>query len=143
MKKKIIINKLDSQYSDSDGSSLDFEDENNNTKSGEKGQSAYLTRDQPFVALEMDFSKVLLIYKSVLYFQQTRGEISITENEIMARIHALQKDNWEGKPFYWTIILLSSGHFAGCVFDCSTGNMVVKKTFHRYFFYIFIFIIII
>jgi len=124
----------DSQYSDSDGSSLDFEDESSNTKakSGEKGQSAYLTRDQPFVALEMDFNKVLLIYKSVLYFQQTRGEISITENEIMTRIHALQKNNWEGKPFYWTIILLSSGHFAGCVFDCSTGNMVVKKTFHRY-----------
>jgi len=124
----------DSQYSDSDGSSLDFEDESSNTKakSGEKGQSAYLTRDQPFIALEMDFNKVLLIYKSVLYFQQTRGEISITENEIMTRIHALQKNNWEGKPFYWTIILLSSGHFAGCVFDCSTGNMVVKKTFHRY-----------
>ncbi|OUM61359.1 hypothetical protein PIROE2DRAFT_62561 [Piromyces sp. E2] len=124
----------DSQYSDSDGSSLDFEDNGSNTiaKSGDKSQAAYLTKDQPFVALEMDFSKVLLVYKSVLYFQQTRGEISISEKEIMERLHALQKSNWEGKPFYWTIILLSSGHFAGGVVDCSTGRMVVKKTFHRY-----------
>jgi hypothetical protein len=123
----------DSQYSDSDGSSLDFEEENiNKNKINEKGQAAYLTKDQPFVALEMNFNKVLLIYKSVLYFQQTRGEISISEKEIMNRIHALQKNNWEGKPFYWSIILLSSGHFAGCVMDCATGRMVVKKTFHRY-----------
>ena len=129
----IILITKDSQYSDSDGSSLDFEDSGNDTmtKSGDKSQAAYLTKDQPFVALEMDFSKVLLVYKSVLYYQQTRGEISISEKEIMARIHALQKNNWEGKPFYWTIILLSSGHFAGGVVDCSTGRMVVKKTFHR------------
>jgi len=120
----------DSQDSDSDGSSLDPDEEN--VTGNTKGKSAYLTKDQPFVALEMDFSKVLLIYKSVLYFQQTRGEISISEKEIMARIHALQKSNWEGKPFYWTIILLSSGHFAGGVIDCATGRMVAKKTFHRY-----------
>ncbi|ORX84070.1 hypothetical protein BCR32DRAFT_291565 [Anaeromyces robustus] len=122
----------DSQYSDSEGSSLELNEDDKTKTKADKGQSAYLTKDQPFVALEMDFSKVLLIYKSVLYFQQTRGEISISEKEIKARIHALQKNNWGGKPFYWTIILLSSGHFAGGVVDCSTGKMVVKKTFHRY-----------
>ena len=31
-----------------------------------------------------------------------------------------------------TIILVSSGHFAGAVFDCKTGQPVVHKSFHRY-----------
>ncbi|KAJ3125744.1 hypothetical protein HK098_008266 [Nowakowskiella sp. JEL0407] len=33
---------------------------------------------------------------------------------------------------YWTLILVSSGNFAGAVFDCATKKAVVHKTFHRY-----------
>jgi hypothetical protein len=35
-------------------------------------------------------------------------------------------------PRYWTVIMYTTGHFAGVVLDTKTNTVVVHKTLHKY-----------
>lgn len=48
---------------------------------------------------------------------------------VQARLSLFQR---ERSRITWTMIMVGSGHFAGAVFQCSTGKALFHKTFHRY-----------
>jgi hypothetical protein len=89
----------------------------------------------PFVMLELapdswsndvtcDFDHQSLfckIYKQVLF----HSKMNPSSLNLLSCIHQLTLD------FTWTMIMVSSGHFAACVIT-NTGKMLAHKTFHRY-----------
>ncbi|KAI9024487.1 hypothetical protein CLU79DRAFT_747427 [Phycomyces nitens] len=62
----------------------------------------------------------------------------------VAAIQALQSKKYEGRPRFWTILMLGGGHFAGCVVDVNQSKgisepsvdkqvkLITHKSFHRY-----------
>ncbi len=57
------------------------------------------------------------------------GQKDVDLDSVLDRLTALQVT---GKPILWTLIMMSSGHFAGAVYNVSTEQTVLHKTFHRY-----------
>ncbi|CAG8445913.1 5435_t:CDS:2 [Dentiscutata heterogama] len=75
------------------------------------------------------------VYKHVL---KNRGN---DPNTVMEDIKRLQIKSNTNKPRYWTMLMISGGHFAGLVLDITQNTNVtnvddvkvhVNKTFHRY-----------
>ncbi|CAK8672340.1 unnamed protein product [Clavelina lepadiformis] len=68
-------------------------------------------------------SDIVSVYKKVLYSRQNSdvdAEISDMALHTLSTAHSQ----------FWTVILLSAGHFAAAVFD--GANVAAHKTFHRY-----------
>lgn len=99
-------------------------------------------------------NKVMLLpvakkFSSVEWFAAT----SITQNFVFGvyrtllsstSLNALQAKHYEGRPRYWTVIMLGGGHFAGGVVDVNRSirgvhsftepevKLIAHRTIHRY-----------
>ncbi|OLY82473.1 Protein vms-1 [Smittium mucronatum] len=76
------------------------------------------------------------IFKAVLFDKKSK---SLQQPSILSELKSLQLSNLEkngkntsAEKIYWSILLLSGGHFAAGVFDNQTGKLVAHKTIHRY-----------
>jgi len=73
-------------------------------------------------------SRVLSIYKQILYSIKQESEKLKDANFLLDRLKNLQSPT----VHLWGFFMLGSGHFAGAIYDCMSGQAIVHKTFHRY-----------
>ena len=89
-----------------------------------------VARGSPFIRFVLNASEQLVVYKQSLV------------NKSLADSHVADAQFWLNaikqcqsaptEPCLWTLVMIGSGHFAGCVIDCITGKPIAHKTFHRY-----------
>ena len=78
-----------------------------------------------FVYSERGVKRELLVYKQILH-SKTKEQV-----DYLQRLQALQFIKDQDGPF-WSLFLLSSGHFVGAVVNLQTGKPILHKSFHRY-----------
>jgi hypothetical protein len=72
------------------------------------------------------------VYKCILYPPAKIEKYEETKVPSALRLLKLLDNTRTSKP-YWTFLLMSGGHFAGCVFNNLNGSKVeVHKTLHKY-----------
>ncbi|OMJ28545.1 Protein vms-1 [Smittium culicis] len=74
------------------------------------------------------------VYKAVLFDKRSKSHSSSTS--LFEELTNLQFDSkgssQQQTDIYWSILLLSGGHFAAGVFNNKTGKLIAHKTIHRY-----------
>ncbi|OMJ10509.1 Protein VMS1 [Smittium culicis] len=74
------------------------------------------------------------VYKAVLFDKRSKSHSSSTS--LFDELTNLQIDSKDSSQqqtdIYWSILLLSGGHFAAGVFNNKTGKLIAHKTIHRY-----------
>ncbi|TPX47436.1 hypothetical protein SeMB42_g03324 [Synchytrium endobioticum] len=106
--------------SDSDDDAEAHGDGNDDSASNPTSTSS----GSPMIAFPLvpDSKHALFVYKALLVPPRTPA----TPAELVAKLHQLQTVK------YFTLFMTGAGHFAGAVFDVSTGKALVHKTIHRY-----------
>jgi hypothetical protein len=97
-------------------------DEDDNLEQGKREDGSPFAN---FIYYEGGIKKELMVYKQVLH-SKTKENV-----DYLQQLRELQLKGSE-ENLYWSLFLLSSGHFVGAVIDIRTGKPIASKSFHRY-----------